>query len=165
MGWKRVIQLSDWARTFSIVTGITCYEHFLSGNKGPINIRAPNISVKVKVTQSCPTLCDPMDCTLPGSSVHAILQARILEQVAVPFSRGSSQSRNQTQISLIAGGFFTIWVTREWRAYVLAGKWTRVPCLEGSYQSFFLATLQGNWDLSSPTRDWSSALRLGSLES
>ena len=58
--------------------------------------------VKVKVTQSCPTLCDPMDYT-----VHGILQARILEWVAFPFSRGSSQPRNRTGISCIAGGFFT----------------------------------------------------------
>ena len=110
---KSQTQLSDWAYTFPIVIGITCYEHFLPGNKGPINIRAPNISVKVKVTHSCPTVCDPMDCIRPGSSVHGILQARILEWVAVPFSRGSTQSRNWTQISLTAGGFFTIWVTRE----------------------------------------------------
>ena len=48
---------------------------------------------------SCPTLCDPIDCILPGSSVHGILQARILEWVAVPFSRGSSQHRDQTWIS------------------------------------------------------------------
>ena len=46
--------------------------------------------VCVLVAQSCPTLCDPMDCNLPGSSVHEILQARILERVAIPFSRGSS---------------------------------------------------------------------------
>ena len=59
-------------------------------------------SVKVKVTQSCLTLCDPMDY-----KVHGILQARILEWVAIPFSRGSSQPRNQTQVSCIAGGFFT----------------------------------------------------------
>ena len=45
--------------------------------------------------QLCPTLCDPMDCSLPGSSVHGILQARILEWVTIPFSRGSSQPRNQ----------------------------------------------------------------------
>ena len=50
--------------------------------------------VKVLVTQSCPTLCDPMDCSLPGSSVPGILQARILEWVAIPFSRGSSQPRD-----------------------------------------------------------------------
>ena len=49
--------------------------------------------LKVLVTQSCPTLCDPMDCSPPGSSVHGILQARILEWVAMAFSRGSSRSR------------------------------------------------------------------------
>ena len=65
------------------------------------------------VTQSCPTLCDPMDCHLPGFFVHGILEARILEWVAMPFSRGSSWPRNQTGVSCIAGGFFTSWATRE----------------------------------------------------
>ena len=68
---------------------------------------------EVKVAQSCLTLCDPMDCTLPGSSVHGILQAIILEWVAVHFSMGSSQPKNQTQVSRIAGGFFPVWATRE----------------------------------------------------
>ena len=67
------------------------------------------IHMCVWVTQSCLTLCDPMDCSSPGSSVHGILQARILELVAISFSRGSSWSRNQTQVSCIAGRFFTIW--------------------------------------------------------
>ena len=49
--------------------------------------------------QSCLTLCDPTDCSPPGSSVHGILQARILQWVAVPFSRASSQPRDQTQVS------------------------------------------------------------------
>ena len=62
-----------------------------------------------EVTQSCPTLCDPMDCSPPGSSVHGILQARILEWVAISFSRGSSQPRNRTQVSSIAGRFLTNW--------------------------------------------------------
>ena len=53
----------------------------------------PVVKVKVLVAQSCLTLCDPMDYNLPGSSVHGILQARILEWVAIPFSRGSSQPR------------------------------------------------------------------------
>ena len=66
------------------------------------------LTVKVLVTQSCPTLCDPMDCSPPGFSVHGIRQAGILEWVAIPFSRGSSQSRDQTQVSCIAGWFFTI---------------------------------------------------------
>ena len=55
------------------------------------------------ISQSCPILCNPMDCSLLGSSVHGILQARILEWVAIPFSRGSSQPRNQTQVSRIVG--------------------------------------------------------------
>ena len=69
--------------------------------------------VKVKAAQSCPTLCGPMDCSLPGFSVHGTLQTRILEWVAVPFSMESSQPRDQTQVSCIAGSFFTIWVIRE----------------------------------------------------
>ena len=64
------------------------------------------------VAQSCPTLCDPVDCSPPGSSVHGILQERALEWVAFPFSRGSSRPRDQTQVSCIAGRFFTIWATK-----------------------------------------------------
>ena len=56
---------------------------------------------------------DPMDCSLTGTSVHGISQARILEWVAISFSKGSSQARDQIQISYIAGGFFIIWATRE----------------------------------------------------
>ena len=56
-------------------------------------------SAKVsKVAQSCPTLCNPMDCSLPGSSLHGILQGRILEWVAIAFSRGSSWSRDWTHV-------------------------------------------------------------------
>ena len=65
------------------------------------------MKVKVLVAQSCLTLCDPMDCR-PGSSAHGILQARILEWVVIPFSRGSSQPRDQTQVFHTAGRFFTI---------------------------------------------------------
>ena len=54
-----------------------------------------------------------MDCSLPGSSIHGIFQARVLEWVAIFFSRGSSQPRDQTQVSHIAGKHFTIWATRE----------------------------------------------------
>ena len=70
------------------------------------------LKVKGKVTQSCPTLFNPMNCI-----VHGILQARILEWVAFPFSRGSSQPRDWTQVSHIAGRFFTSWVTREAQEY------------------------------------------------
>ena len=66
-----------------------------------------------EVAQLCLTLCDPMDCSLPGSSVHGIFQARILEWVAISFSRGSSWPRDRTQVSCIVGRRFTIWATRE----------------------------------------------------
>ena len=66
---------------------------------------------EVLVTQLCLTLCDPMDCSLPGSSDHGILQAWLPELVAIPFSRGFSWSSDQTQASCIAGWFFTIWTT------------------------------------------------------
>ena len=113
-------------------TGMGC--HFL--------LQCMKMKSEREVTQSCPTLSDPMDCSLPGSSIHGIfqarvlewgaiafseshsvmsnslrppgiLQARILEWVAFPFSRGSSQSRDQTHISCTAGGFFTNWAVRE----------------------------------------------------
>ena len=67
----------------------------------------------ILVAQLYPTLCDPMDCSSPGSSVHGVLQARILEWVATPFSRGSSQHRDRTQVSHMAGRFFTVWATTE----------------------------------------------------
>ena len=69
---------------------------------------ATYVKVKLKTPQLCPTLCSPMDCT-----VHGILQARILEWVAFPFSKGSSQPRDWTQVSHIAGRLFTSWATRE----------------------------------------------------
>ena len=77
-----------------------------------VNTRAgrdPFIYMCVLVAQSCLSLCDPMDCSPTGFSVHGILQARILEWVAIPFSRGSSWPRDQTLVSCIAGRFFTTW--------------------------------------------------------
>ena len=61
--------------------------------------------------QLCLTVCDPMDCSLPSSSVHGILQAKILEWVAIPFSGESSQSKDRTQVSCIASEFFIVWAT------------------------------------------------------
>ena len=66
-----------------------------------------------EVAQSCPTLCDPMDCSLPGSSVHRLFQARVLEWVAISFSRRSSWPRDWTRVSHIVGKCLTIWATRE----------------------------------------------------
>ena len=66
------------------------------------------IYVCVSVAQSCPTLCNPTDYSPPGFSVHGLLQARILKGIAIPFSRGTSQPRDRTLVSYIAGRFFTI---------------------------------------------------------
>ena len=78
------------------------------------------MKVKVSVAQSClnwtgsqSTLCKHMDCSLPGSSVHGILQARILEWVAIPFSRRSSQARDRTQVSCTGKWILNHWATRE----------------------------------------------------
>ena len=79
----------------------------------------PEIWCYALLLQSCLTLCNPMGCSPPDFSVHEILQARILEWVAIPFSRGSSQPRDQTQVSCIAGRLleseFSLTFT-EWQA-------------------------------------------------
>ena len=84
-------------------TGVRC--HFL--------LQCMKVKSESEVAQSCPTLSDPVDCSLPGSSVHGIFQARVLEWIAISFSRGSSWPRNQTWVSRIAGRCFTVWATRE----------------------------------------------------
>ena len=71
------------------------------------------VCMRAKSLQSCPTLCDLMNCKLPVSSVHGIFQARILEWVAMPFSRGSSYPRDRTWVSCTVGRFFIIWATRD----------------------------------------------------
>ena len=81
------------------------------GNPALWSTRA--LSEVSEVAQSCPTLCDPMDCSLPGSSVHGIFQARVLEWVSISFSRRSSWPRDRTQVSRIVGRRFTVWATRE----------------------------------------------------
>ena len=95
---------------------------------------------KSEVTQSCPTLCHPMDCSLPGSSIHGIFQARILEWVAISFSRRSSRPRHWTQVSHIVGRRFTIWATRKswWKRS--SGRKRR--CLQRSQLGLPWATLR-----------------------
>ena len=82
-------------------------------------------NVKVKVAQSCPTLWDPMDCI-----AHGILQARILEWAASPFSRGSSQPRDRTQASHIAGRFFFYQLRHKGSPRIL--EWVAYPFSSGS---------------------------------
>ena len=100
--WQLLHLLASHSSSVMMTNGCQCTINMIHGKK-----------VKVLVAQSCPTLCDPMDCSPLGSSVHGILQARILEWIAIPFSRGSSWPRDRTQVSRTAGGFFTSWSTRE----------------------------------------------------
>ena len=105
--------------------------------------------VNVLVTQPCLTLCDPMAWDQPGSSVHGILQARILERVAIPFSSGSSWPWDQTQVSWITGRFYTIWATRELLRHAQTNLEEKT-WLGGiaSYSFFILQVFFGNVDSS-----------------
>ena len=111
--------LRDWPRwqsskTLSSPLQSTPENNYLQNN---LQFKRPEKKVKVLVTQCCPILWNPTACSLPGSSVHGILWVRILEWIAIPFSRGSSWLRDQTQVSCIASRFFTVWATREARIY------------------------------------------------
>ena len=82
------------------------------------------ICYHAKLLQSCPTLYDPMDCSLPGSSVHGIFLAIFLEWITISFSRGSSRPRDRTQVSHIVDRRFTVWATREvpWSMFKLTSE-------------------------------------------
>ena len=90
-----------------------------------------------EVAQSCPTLCDPMDCSLPGCSLHGILQARVLEWVAITFSRGSFPPKNRTQVSHIISRRFTIFQLRSQGQHLFTSCFVQ--------QSKFLFTLKLHW--------------------
>ena len=123
ISWKERMELfTDTEKIFSVE--FLCVELMIFPGTTPQHLQKPlwcltyssrlyNTDECVWVAQSCPTLCDPMDCRLSGSSDHGILQARILEWVAIPFSKGSSWPRDWTQVSHIVGRCFTLWATRE----------------------------------------------------
>ena len=83
---------SDWVSFGPIEKLIQVQVLMMSSSEPPVH---------AKSLQSCPTLCDPINCSLPSSAVHGIFQARILERVAISFSKGSSQPRNQIHVSCI----------------------------------------------------------------
>ena len=86
-------------------------KHLLLGRKAMTNLKWKKS--ESEVAQLCPTLCNPKDCSLPGSSVHGIFQARVLEWFAISFSRGSSQPRDLAQVSCTVSRPFSIWATSE----------------------------------------------------
>ena len=106
-----VYYLCNFSVKSKIATNVYCSFFFL------MSLLHPNFhkyrTCESEVAQSCPTLCNPMDCSLPGSSVHGIFQAIVLEWIAISFSRGSSQPKDQTRVSCIVDKCFTIWAPRE----------------------------------------------------
>ena len=100
--------------------------------------KAYAVEVKVLVSQSCPTLCNLTDCSQPGFWVCGILQARILEWVAIAFSRESSWPREWTQVSCIAGRFFTAWATREAYGETLKYAFSPIFCLQECEMCIFV---------------------------
>ena len=106
----------------------------LSKGLGHSRFRSTFVAVcSAQSLQSCPALCHPMGSSLPGSSVHGICQARILEWIAMPSSRGSSWPRDQTCVSMspaLGGGFFTTSAT--WEAQYIHGPSLNHPCFHCS---------------------------------
>ena len=104
-----------------------------------------------EVAQSCLTLCDPKGCSLPGSSVHGIFQAIVLEWIAISFSRGSSQPRDRTLVSRIVDRCFTVWATRTSPIFsVLAPLWSIwITVFDTYFISCFayMKTLPTKWEM------------------
>ena len=100
---------NDWEGTQGNLLGEKWMFYVVTG------LRTPGLHrySESEVTLSCRTLCNPMDCSLPGSSVHGIFQARVLDWVATAFSSRSSRPRDGTQVSHIVDRCFTVWATRE----------------------------------------------------
>ena len=106
-GWKWKVKVKSLSRVRLPATPWT------AAHQAPTSIGFSRQDYWSGVPLSCLTLCNSIECNPPGSSAHGILQARILAWVAIPFSRESSQPRNQSRVSCTSGKFFTIWTTRE----------------------------------------------------
>ena len=124
--WKWKVKVKSLSHVWLLATPWTAahqaplpMEFARQENWSGLPLPSPFIAI-AKSLQSCPTLCDPMDCSSPGSSVHGILQVRILGWVAVPFSGGSSQPRDQTWVSCIDRQILYHWATWEARLSRLA---------------------------------------------
>ena len=122
------------------------------------------VCITVLVTQSCPTLCGPMDCISPGSSLQGFLQARTLEWVAIPSSRWPSQPRERTWVSSTAGRFLTIWATREVNMYdndpLIFKKWQWIFGSLTIHTMFHIMKIKSFWHFRQ-VRAWESWRRHG----
>ena len=124
--WHLKLWEGQFCKTEPLICEIWCYLQVFTV-RIKLNPRIPNwcpriawwcgsllltLKLGLRTPKSCVRLCDSVDCRLPGSSLHGILQARILEWIATPFFRESSWPRAQTRVSCTAGRFFNIWATR-----------------------------------------------------
>ena len=108
--WFRNRMLFPWVRN-----NCSCFFRYTSCGWQCLGTSRKEHKGRVLMPLLCPALGNPMDCSPPGSSFRGILQARILERVAIPFSRGSSRPRDQTRVSHTVGRFYTLRTTREAR--------------------------------------------------
>ena len=102
---------------------LLCLLHWQAGSLPLAPLGKPQNVSESEVAQSCLTLCNPMDCSLPDFSIHGIFQARILKWVTISFSRRSSQPRDWTRVFYIVGRRFTIWATKEVKMYLDLAKY------------------------------------------
>ena len=108
------------SKTWTCLAGNYLYSiYIVLGTISNLETSIWKMCVRAQWLSCIQVFCNLMDCNPPGSSVHGISQAKILEGVATPSSRGSSQPRDRTQVSHIAAGFFTVWPTREAPDWVL----------------------------------------------
>ena len=131
-----LLEFRSWKARLSSLPACTYASHlilwhldFLSIKRGQNMRTCPmplsGLVCECEVAQLCLTLCNPMDCSLPGSSIHGIFQPRVLEWGAISFYRGSSRPRDRTRVSHIVSRCFTIWANREilsgleWEANVI----------------------------------------------
>ena len=111
------VATTEFSKFFDILNAALSQHHLLGFEIAQLEFHhlhydsGSRMKSESEVVQSCLTICGPMDCSHPGSSIHGIFQARILEWVAISFSKGCSWPRNQTQVSRTAGRLFTIWAT------------------------------------------------------
>ena len=112
-GFCPQLTVSRLQRVFGTGNALTCLYSLICWPTSPWSNLHYKTGHAAKLLQSCPTLCNPRNSSPPGSPIPGILQATILGWVAIPFARGSSQPSGWTQISCIAGRFFTVWAIRE----------------------------------------------------
>ena len=138
------LKMSAFQEEYIVVGRVTQWGFFLSLYLNLVYLQGGG-----GVAQSCPTLCNPMDHSPPGSSIHGLFQPRVLEWAAISFSRGSSQPQDQTRVSHIVDRHFTVWATRE-------GSLVIMRCLDSTTDSMDM-NLSQLWEIVKYKEAWPAA--------